>query len=350
MKRPTFNHFTAIETESFLSLRSSLSFKDQQSSLLPQFPIQSYNSLISHHFLISLIGKEQGGKIFYRKELDSDNFGHFQYKIPLLAGAPSFSKLEFFELKTSPGLELFLGSFTPLKLYEPRKIIICDFDNTLVETRYNTPKEIMRSLMSPIEVFPTIQNSLEILKEYIVKGFYPFILSASPHFYENAMRDWFAKHRIYNITIFLKDYRKVFSLFDRSLTPKDLKLQGLYKLENLFNILLMTEIPSDLILMGDSLESDPLIYTIFSWILLNNDPPRDMWHAIKQLSLFKFNSKQDVSLLEKIYRLDDLMSSYKKNLSRVKTKIKILIKKRKEQSEIIFPSFLESQREHLTFY
>ena len=71
------------------------------------------------------------------------------------------------------------------------------------------------------------------------------------------------QNKIFTAGIFLKDVRQVFSLWDGDLSPRDITHQGLYKLNQLLDIINMTDIPDELVLMGDNFESDPVIYLSF---------------------------------------------------------------------------------------
>jgi hypothetical protein len=159
----------------------------------------------------------------------------------------------------------------------------------------------------------------------------PFILSASPHFYEDSIRDWLYQNNIYSAGIFLKDYRKVFSFFERELTPKDVKVQGLYKLNHLLDIIFLTGIPDFLVLMGDNFESDPLVYNVFGRLLLGVTGPRDMWVQLQQTRPFMFNRRQKISVLNKLYQMASLVKS-----SNVKPKIDIYIRMRSEKDKLAF--------------
>jgi len=169
-------------------------------------------------------------------------------------------------------------------------------------------RDVFNSLTKPLEYFPTIPNSVNILSSYIQKKFHPFILSASPHFYEDAIRDWLYKNKIYTAGIFLKDYRKVFSLFEGDLTTKDLKVQGLYKLNHLLDIILMTGIPDKLVMMGDNFESDPLIYLTFAIVLQGESDPWTVWNKVKELESFRLNPKQNSQFLNKLYQIKSMIT------------------------------------------
>ncbi|MBC76816.1 MAG: hypothetical protein CME64_12450 [Halobacteriovoraceae bacterium] len=202
-----------------------------------------------------------------------------------------------------------MGTYLPYRIESPKKIIISDFDKTLVDTRYSTAWELYQSLRRPIHHFPVVQNSLDLFFEYTENKFQPFILSASPHFYENAIRDWLYQNKIYAGSIFLKDYRNIFSLTQGILTTKDLKKQSFYKLNQLVNILVMTGIPQELTLMGDSFESDEFIYLVLASILVDRQDPWQVWNRVKTEKSFKLTTKQNFHFLSKFYRLGEMSRS-----------------------------------------
>ena len=242
MKRPYIVNFMAIESDNHISIRASLSRGDKYktnylrssiSSISPASPIQSLSLLNSNEFKILVVGLDTEKKETFRKEYDSDSFGNYEIRFNKRVENKSINALQVYEVSSSPGLELLLGTFIPMQVQSPKKIVISDFDKTLVDTRYSTPKEMYESLRYPLSHFPKVEKSVQMLREYLDDGFKPFILSASPHFYEKAIRDWLYQNEIYTGNIFLKDYRKVFSLFEGDLTPKDLKAHGFYKLNYL---------------------------------------------------------------------------------------------------------------------
>ena len=251
MRRPQLIHFLSIITEESINVKASINIHHnsmdfdhkKREKFSPRFPIQGLRLLRMMNFNLKIIGLDEGHQEIYEKVFESDSFGNFNFKIPLTNTTKNIQIIQAFELATRPGLELHLGTYLPLQITPPKKVIICDFDKTLVETRWASTKELYHSLVRPLNNFPTLMESVDILKKSICDGYHPFIVSASPHFYEDAIRDWLYQTHIYTAGIFLKDYRKVLSPFEMSLTPKDLKIQGLYKLNHLLDILLMTGIP-----------------------------------------------------------------------------------------------------------
>ena len=359
MKRPQLVHFLCIMTDTNISIKASVTLKDSKFQMsgnqllegeLPgaRFPIQAYRLLNSYQFIMKLVGLGKDHKLCYKKVFESDSFGNFNFKIPLTENSRDIEMFQIYEVSRSPGLDLHMGSYIPLKIQGEKKLVICDFDKTLVETRYSSTKELYNSLTRPIEYFPTLAESLKILKNTINQDFHPFILSASPHFYEEAMRDWLYKNEIYSAGIFLKDYRQILSFFDGELTPKDLKSQGLYKMNHLIDILLMTGIPDELTLMGDNFESDPVIYLTLSMLLYDDYDPWHLWSQLKKQDAFLLSKKQDAKFLNKIYQLSSLVSEQKK----IKKDLNVLIYIRKRNLEdcIEVPDFFKKRQNLIQTY
>lgn len=313
----------------------------------PKFPIQALRLLNTYQFTMKIVGVTKDQKEIYKKSFESDSFGNFNFKIPLTEERGEIEMLHLFEVRKRPGLELHLGTYIPLRILTPKKLIICDFDKTLVDTKYSTTKEVYRSLTRPIDVNPTVTSSVNLIHRYIRMGHHPFILSASPHFYEDSIRDWLYKNNIFSAGIFLKDYRHFFSFLEGELSPKDIKIQGLYKLNHLLDILLMTGIPDELILMGDNFESDPAIYLTLAKILREDIDPWVIWNNIKQTDLFQLRKKQNSQFLNKIYQLDNLLTRKRKEKNSKKPIIKIYIRKRFKEDKLTPPEFFEKQKKLL---
>ncbi|MGZ3787245.1 MAG: phosphatase domain-containing protein [Bacteriovorax sp.] len=354
MKRPHLVHFLSIVTDDSINIKASITMKEntiaQNLELdipTPKFPIQALRLLNAYQFTMKIVGVTKNQKEIYKKSFESDSFGNFNFKIPLTKEREQIEMLHLFEVRKRPGLELHLGTYIPLRIFSPKKLIICDFDKTLVDTKYSTTKEVYRSLTRPIDDNPTVTSSVNILHRYIKLGHHPFILSASPHFYEDSMRDWLYKNNIFSAGIFLKDYRHFFSFLEGELTTKDLKSQGLYKLNHLLDILLMTGIPDELVLMGDNFESDPAIYLTLAKILREDIDPWVIWNSIKEQDIFQLKKKQNSQFLNKIYQLDNLLTRKRKEKNAKKTAIKIYIRKRFKGDELVPPELFEKQKKLL---
>lgn len=372
MKRPTLVHFLAIMTEESLNIKASITMKEnvlmahppqgfarevaqgivreiEKELPTPRFPIQAYKLLSGSAFQFRILGINQDQEIVFKKNYETDSFGNLTFKIPLNDERKNIKALQVYEVGKEPGLELHLGTFIPLRIENPKKIIVCDFDKTLVDTKYSTTSELYKSLTKPLEYFPTVTNSVELLKSYIAEGYHPFILSASPHFYEEAMRDWLYKNQIYTAGIFLKDYRQLFSLFELDLTPKDLKVQGLYKINHLIDILLLTGIPDELVLMGDNFESDPIIYLSLNSLLAETQDPWQLWNFLRKLDAFQMNKKQNSILLNKIYQVSNLLSAMTQE-QKEKMLVKIFIRKKVQEDSIEAPELLSPLLENVNLY
>jgi hypothetical protein len=359
MKRPFLVHFLPIITDDFINIRASISLKEnplyltnksnEGEKLVPSNPLQAFKLLTSNDFMIKIVGLDQDHEEIYKKNYESDTFGNFNFKIPLTEERKNIKVLQVYEIKHGKGIELLLGSFIPLHIKSPKKIVISDFDKTLADTRYHTTREVYDSLTRPLEYFPTLKRSVKYIKDYIEEDYHPFILSASPHFYEDAMRDWLYQNQIFTAGIFLKDYRHIFSILEGDLTPKDLKIQGLYKLNHLLDILLMTGIPDQLVLMGDNFESDPVIYAALAIILTQKTDPWKIWKTMKKHKAFTSSRRQEAQMLNKIYQLQNLVTR-RTNQNISLCDLTILIRKVGQEELIVLPSEFEDQKVFISLY
>jgi phosphatidate phosphatase APP1 len=262
MRRPKLVHFTGIESDEYIHIRASMTYSSQGrfelldevtqnlKEIVPTRPIQSMGLLSSNEFRVKVVGLSRDDAELITRNFDSDSFGNFNFKLPQ-PEAKNVAKLMLYETKSHPGLELLMGSFIPTTIQKPKKILITDFDKTLVDTRYSSVKELYLSLRNPIHYFPPVDRSIQLVNDFLQESYQPFVVSASPHFYENAIRDWLYQRQIFTGNIFLKDYRNIFSFFEGDLSTKDLRSQGFYKLNTIVNILLMTGIPDELVLICD---------------------------------------------------------------------------------------------------
>ncbi len=312
--RPKIVHFLAIKTNESINVRASITKgqndlipKNEIEIIKPSNPWDNISLLGGRQYRLKLICLDKKRDEIYSKEFDSDSRGNFNFKIPLTDEIKNVEALRAYETLTYPGLDVNLGTLFPLVINDPKKIIISDFDKTLVDTKYSTTKDVYYSLTKPLDYFPTVQESVDIYKSYIAQGFHPFILSASPHFYEDPIRDWLYQNKIFTAGIFLKDYRLVFNVLQSELTTKDIKVQGLYKLNHLLDIILMTGIPDELTLMGDNFESDPLIYLTLAALLTGEIDPWALWNNVRRLESFQLNSKQNGQFLNKLYQMKSLL-------------------------------------------
>lgn len=328
MGRPKLVHFTGIESDDYIHIRASMTFSSQGrfeildeinqnlKEIVPTKPIQSMGLLSSNVFRLKVIGLSKDDHEVLTRSYESDPFGNFNFKMPQ-PDSKNVAKIKLFETKSHPGLELLIGSFIPTVIQKPKKILITDFDKTLVDTRYSSMKELYLSLRNPIHYFPPVDKSIELVQGFIQEEFQPFVVSASPHFYENAIRDWLYQRQIFTGNIFLKDYRSIFSFFEGDLSTKDLKSQGFYKLNTIVNILLMTGIPDDLVLVGDGFESDPLIYLTLAAVLVGRYDPWTLWNNIKKEESFRLTNQQHFRFLSKFYQLKNMSDAHPKGNLRI---------------------------------
>ncbi len=164
------------------------------------------------------------------------------------------------------------------------------------------------------------------------------------------MRDWLYKNNIFTAGLFLKDYRHFFSFLEGELLAKDLKIQGLYKLNQLLDILLMTGIPDELVLMGDNFESDPSIYLTLQQMLVENNDPWVTWNSIKEKDIFQLKKNQNSKFLNKIYQLDNILTRKRKSENFSSIQLKIYIRKRFKDDEVIISSDLNKFSHTIKLY
>ena len=98
----------------------------------------------------------------------------------------------------------------------------------------------------------------------------------------------------------LKDFRKILSLKEE-LSFKDFKDQAYYKISKILHIILLYGYPQNLVLIGDSIESDLLIYSIIKKILSFDSDHKILFDEI--FSTIKLTTKQKTDLSEKILEL-----------------------------------------------
>jgi hypothetical protein len=354
MNRPYLVNFSAIDCDTHISIRANITnsytpLLDKKKKIESTSPIQSIRLFSKENFRIKILGFTANNINTYSKEFDSDNYGRFEIQIPHDKRQEKITRLLTYETSQLRGIDIHLGNFLPLVINTPKKLLISDFDKTLVDTKYNTAKEVYYSLNRPLNYFPTVENSVDMIKKYMSDSYQPFILSASPHFYENAIRDWLYQNNIFTSHIYLKDYRDFISIFDGAMTTKDLKKQGFYKLGQLVDILLMTGIPDHLVLMGDGFESDPYIYLTLRSLLKDKADPWQLWSSIKNHSVFNLTTKQNSYFLTKFYRLSE-MSKQKESID-FKIYIRSTLENDEQLKKIDFKnSFLNGKNSEINYY
>lgn len=360
MRRPKLVHFTGIESDEYIHIRASMTYSSHGKfeildeinqnlkEIVPTKPFESIGLLSSNEFRLKVVGLSSDDKEVTVRSFDSDSFGNFNFKIPQ-PEALNVAKLKLYETRSHPGLDLLIGSFIPTMIQKPKKILITDFDKTLVDTRYSSMKELYLSLRNPIHYFPPVDDSIKLVKGLIDEQYQPFIVSASPHFYENAIRDWLYQRQIFTGNIFLKDYRNIFSFFEGDLSTKDLKSQGFYKLNTIVNILLMTGIPDDLVLIGDGFESDTIIYLTLAAVLVGRYDPWTLWNNIKREESFKLTNQQHFRFLSKFYQLKNMSDAHPRG------KLKIYIRCKPHmleslQQRVFKLDFANHLKHHVHYY
>lgn len=359
MRRPRLVHFTGIEADDYIHIRASMTYSSggqlefleeinqNLKEIVPTRPIQNLGLLSSNEFRLKVIGTSADDSEMIVRSFDSDSFGNFSFKLPKPDGI-RIARLKLFETHSHPGLDLLIGSFIPTTIFKPKKILITDFDKTMVDTRYSSLKEMFVSLRNPIQYFPPVDSSISLIKDLIQEEYQPFVVSASPHFYENAIRDWLYQRQVFTSNIFLKDYRSIFSFFNGDLSRKDLRSQGFYKLNSIVNILLMTGVPDDLILIGDGFESDTLIYLTLAAVLVGRYDPWTLWNQVKKEESFQLTSQQHFRFLSKFYQLKNMCDAHPTG------KVKIFIRGKepmmKNLRERSFNLDFANQLHHLVHY
>lgn len=346
MIRPKIVSFSVINSDNRIFIQSQLcQLKLKKNSSIP---VKSIGLLSKRQFRVSVIGKNKTGKTIYQREFDTDYFGNLQVDIPAIIKDDKILSLIIYETSVLPGYEFNLGSFIPMKIKSPKKFIVADFDKTLVDTKYSTIKEVYHSLFKPLSYFPEIKASTKLLKEYINNGYQPFILSASPHFYEDAIRHWLVSKQIFAHQVHLKDYRNFFSFSEGPLLKKDIKNQGFYKLNKLLSILSISGIPDELVLMGDGFESDMFIYLSLYALLKTDISPWQLWDSIKTDHRFLLTEKQSTHFLTSFNYIKELS---KKSDPDIKIHIRATKSNLKKLENVSFNhSSINELKHHLRFY
>lgn len=358
MKRPYFTQCIAVDNGDYIWIKASMGVEEPNitmeerlgSDANPASPFQRIGLFKNQRFTIKIQGRDGNHTKIYDKDVETDRLGNMMIKIPSFHQSSRIVRLQFFESSMLDGFQLLIDSIIPFKIKHPIKIVISDFDKTLVDTRYSTPREMYHSLSKPLSYFPTVSGSLDKIREYLSEGFQPFILSASPHFYEKPIRDWLYHEKIFTSNIFLKDYRDLLSWSFGELSPKDIKKQGFYKLDALVDILEFSTLPDELVLMGDGFEADTVIYLALRSILVEQRDPWQVWNHIRKHESFKLTIKQNFTFLQ---RLNKLASAAKKK-DRIKLTINIRCSSEDMRNLILktplSPDFFESQKQYVNFY
>ena len=107
----------------------------------------------------------------------------------------------------------------------------------------------------------------------------------------------------------------------------------------------MTDLPREIILIGDNSESDPVIYSITKYILSNHFNPDEIWGLIRDLNSFKLNNTQSLKILNRLYLLKNLIDQKGRS-----TEVKIYIRKVPGVSNKSLPPFLSKTMNQIEFY
>lgn len=333
MRRPEFIQHLFIQNEQFLSIKATITLrKIRKDSTIPLFPLRDIPLLRRQRFTLKIILRDEKGQVISQHLFDTDSFGQALFRIPLPPKG-HVASLQCFETSFSPGVDFLLGNLYPLSIKRPTKLVISDFDKTLVSTSYSGLLDLVTSLINPIAYFPPINDGLELFKKYIQQDYSSFVLSASPHFYEATIRDWLCSQGLMTSELFLKDYRQSFSISDGLLAPKDLWVQGLFKLDHLLDLLVMCALPDEIVLLGDDHESDPMIYLTLAQIITDPNEPFRVWQKIVANKSFNLSKKQSVKLLSKIYEISSFLYDRKKQ-GHALPKIKIHIRQTGKKNKI----------------
>ncbi len=297
----------------------------------------SYRSLLlprSYKIHLSLL--DQSGSAFLERNLETDSFGQLSFRFPVIMGEKRLAKI----LLSTTSQQHFIAGLIPTPLSSPKKILVSDFDQTLIDTQSHSVKDIIKSLTSPLNEVPAIKSSVELFQRFTDHT--AFILTASPHFYELPIQDWLYQHQLYNAGILTKDYRNFFSLIQGELGLKDLRTQLYYKLKHLLKLLQMTGIPQELVLMGDNSESDPLVYLFLAALLLDEEDPWVLLQKLNHQAAIELTRKQESQLLGLSHQLDQQKVG-------VPPVLRIFIRHKTEKKKNL-PAFLQNYQHLIQLY
>ncbi|MCT4640882.1 MAG: hypothetical protein N4A33_01205 [Bacteriovoracaceae bacterium] len=306
MKRPNLINFNAFKSKEQISLKAFVSksrYIGQDKTL--RAPIKNIGLIRKNVFKLKISGLDKDHNIIFQKDYYTDSYGILEIKITTRPGYENIEYFQVYEVASNPGVGHILGTYFVTHLKEPKKLVISDFDKTLCDTKFSSLTEIYNSLRTPLDKFPIIHKSIELVNNAVKDGYTPFILSASPHFYEKAISNWLYKNKLYTSNIFLKDYRDFLSLSPSLLTFKDVKKQGFYKLSQIVKIISLTGIPDKLMLLGDGFEADSLIYLTLYSIIKDKEDPWLIWNKIKHNKVFQLTNKQHTLFLSKLYQISE---------------------------------------------
>lgn len=322
MRRVYLENLISVKGPSGLFIKGTLFYRKTKGPLpfartLP-LPIKNLDLLSKGHFFLTIELFDHQNLLIRKISTPTNNFGNFH----LFLDDVNYKNLKYitiYERSKRPGIEINLGTYIPQEFTNSKGIIISDFDKTLVDTQYSTIKQIWRSLTQNLNSYPNVNQGIERLKKHINSDLSPIILSASPHFYYQGIRNWLYNHSIYTAPIFLKDYRSIFGSSSIELYPKDFSKQGIYKLMQLMDIVIITSFPEKIVLIGDNHEDDLLIYLHLKEIICSGKKPTEFIDKLRGSIEFKAKEEQ----LSLIYQKAYFIYSRLKNKRPVDVKIEI---------------------------
>ena len=136
MERPFLSNFSAIIADKKLSIRAYITELEQQHESKVQstknIPIQSINLFSKNFFNIKICLLNHKSQILLEKEFQTDNYGKLDISIPKMINNQLIYSIKLYETGYYPGVEVYLGSFLPITIQNPKKIVISDFEKKWV--------------------------------------------------------------------------------------------------------------------------------------------------------------------------------------------------------------------------
>ena len=122
-RRPYLIHFHCLLVNETISVRAGVSSRSikhfSSKHLVPSIPIRDFRLLSKNSFSV-LIKVQAGEEVFHEKLLETDQFGHLNYRINTSRFKVPSTKLivSIYEVSTIPKVEIFLGKSEPFQLIE----------------------------------------------------------------------------------------------------------------------------------------------------------------------------------------------------------------------------------------
>jgi len=303
--------FFKKDSELYLSLKIAATLERDYKEYLR--PISNWPMLLPRTYQLMIRFFDGTQEIADSKlELTTNLYG--EIKITTLLPNNKISSLKIYEVGSDPGISFYIGLYQINEITPKTKLIITDFDKTLIKTKYKTTSEIIRALTNRLTIFDRIESTYHKIKnEMQEKTTTLVLLSASPHFYAKPIKDWLKVNWLGEAAIILKDAREVLFHYKSNLSFKDLRLQGFYKLNALLDLVNLIGLPDEISLYGDAEESDPQIYSIFAEICKGNNA-YSLMNLINNERSFQLTLKQKVIIREKIEELIKRRAIQKTNI------------------------------------